>query len=221
MSSQLGYVSNNEFQHQCSWFMDVTYVNEVTLQPETVTISYPLTIDYNITKNTEANTNTATFKIHNLNKTTRGHLFQERFNVGIQKVVTFYAGYNGREKEVFKGYVMEAYSERQGTEVITTLDCWDVGIGEKWISVTFDKGTKFKDAYKNIASQIKNIELGAIGELEGEFKTPTTFAGTPMDILNKITNKQTFIDNGVVTTLQNNECLDVPVYQIKIGRAHV
>ena len=213
MSSQLtGYISN--FQHQCTWFMQVTYINPDTLQAETVEMSYPLTIDYTITKNVEANTNTAIFKIHNLNEKTRANLYQERFNVGIKKVVKFYAGYDGQEKECFVGYVQEGYSERQGTEIITTLDCWDIGIGEKWTAVTFNKGTTFKDAYKHVISLMKDVEVGAIGDLNGEFKTETTFVGTPFEILNKITNCHTFIDNGIATTLQNNECLDVPVYQI-------
>lgn len=216
MSSQLtGYVNNNNpIQHQCTWFMDITYLNEVTNQVETVSFGYPLTIDYTITKNTEANTNTASFKIHNLNKTTRSNLYQERFNIGIKKVVTFYAGYNGQEKQVFKGYIMECYSERQGTEVITSMECWDIGIGEKWTAITFDKGTSFKDAYKHVANLIPDAEIGAIGELDGRFKVPTTFVGTPFEILNKITNYHTFIDNGCVNTLQNNECLDVPLYII-------
>ena len=213
MSSQLtGYVRT--FQHQCSWFMQVTYVNPDTLKAETVEISYPLCVDYTITKNIEANTNTAVFRIHNLNPKTRSYLYQERFNVGIKKTVKFCAGYNGDEKECFVGYVMEGYSERQGSEVITTLDCWDIGISEKITALTFNKGTTFKDAYKHVVSLMPDVELGAIGELNGEFKTETTFIGTPFEILNKLTNCHSFIDNGEVTTLQNNECLDVPVYQI-------
>lgn len=194
--------------------MEITYINELG-QPETVDISYPLCVDYTIVKNIEANTNTANFKIHNLNPTTRANLYQERFNVGVKKLVKFYAGYNGKEEQCFVGYMLEGYSERQGTEVITTLDCWDIGMGEKWTALTFNKGTTFKDAYKQVANLIPDLEIEAIGELNGTFKTETSFVGTPFEILNKITNYHSFIDNGKLNTLQNNECLDVPVYQIR------
>lgn len=214
MASQLGYVTNNQFQHQCTWFMDITYINKDTLQAETVTFGYPLTIDYSIVKNTDANTNTATFRIHNLNPKTRASLFQERFEIGVKKIVSFYAGYNGQEKQVFKGYVMECYSEKNGAEIITNMECWDIGITEKWTALTFNKGTTFKEAYKHVANMIPEMEIGAIGDLNGTFRTETTFVGTPFDILNKISNYHTFIDNGQVNTLQNNECLDVPVYKI-------
>lgn len=214
MSSQTGYISNNWFQHQCTWFMDITYVNDVTLQAETVTLSYPLAIDFTITRNTDANTNTANFTIHNLNEKTRSNLFQERMEIGVKKLVRFYAGYNGKEQEVFKGYVQECYSQKTGSEVVTNLECWDIGIGEKITAVTFNKGTTFKEAYKQIAGKVSDLELGEIGDLNGTFKTEVTFVGTPFEILNKITNYHTYIDNGKVVTLQDNECIDVPVYKV-------
>lgn len=201
----------NKYNHQCTWRMYITYVNPITLKAEVIKIAYPLTVEFNITKNTEAQTNTANFRIYNLNPTTRSNIFQERANVGIKKIISFYAGYD-QEIEVFKGYIQEAYSETSGTDIITNIEAWDIGLTNNYISVTFKAGTTFKEAYKYVASQIKDIEIAEIGELEGIFKVPATFAGHPLEILNKITNFHTFIDNGKLKTLQNNECIDVPVY---------
>lgn len=203
----------NPVNHQCIWRMHVTYLNYETGQYETIKMEYPLTCDFTITKNTDAQTNTATFKIYNLKASTRSRLFQERFNTSKERLVVFEAGY-GVHTEVFKGIVQECYSQRQGTEIITTIDCWDIGMGQKYLAVTFNAGTTFKEAYEYVVSQIPDWQGGEIGDLKGEFKTPTTFAGTPFEILNKITSQHTFIDNGKVNTLQNNECIDVPVYQI-------
>ena len=201
----------NQFNHQCTWKMYITYINPITLIAETVKIGYPLTVEFNIVKNTDAQTNTANFRIYNLNPTTRSNLFQERSNVGIKKMLTFYAGYD-QEIEVFKGYIQEAYSQSSGNDIITNIEAWDIGLTNNYISVSFKADTTFKDAYKYVASQIKDLELAEIGELEGTFKMPVTFAGHPLEILNKITNFHTFIDNGKLKTLQNNECIDVPVY---------
>ena len=205
---------NSVINNQCIWRMFITYINKDTLQPETIKIEYPLTVDFNITKRIDGNTATATFRIYNLAPKTRSNIYQERFNIGVKKIVRFEAGY-GAETECFVGYIQEAYSQRQGVDMITTIEAWDIGLGEPYTAVTFETGTTFKDAYKNIASQIPNIEIGEIGELNGTFKTPTTFVGTPLEILNKITNYHTFVDNGIVKTLQNNECLDVPVHVIQ------
>lgn len=208
-------ISNNSvIENQCIWRMFVTYINKDTLKPETLKIEYPLTVDFNITKRIDGNTATATFRIYNLAPSTRANIYQERFNTGVKKLVTFEAGY-GAETEVFKGYIQEAYSERQGVDMITTIEAWDIGLCEQCIAVTFEAGTTFKDAYKNIASQVKDLAIGEIGELNGTFKTPVTFLGTPLEILNKITNYHTFVDNGTVKTLQNNECIDVPVHVIQ------
>ena len=219
MSSQLvgGVTYNNLSEHQATWSMKITYVNKETLQPETLSFGYPLTIDFNIHKNMESSTNTATFNIYNLAEKTRSNIFQEQFNTGVKKVVEFWAGYGGFDKEVlvFKGYIQEAYSKRQSVDMITTITAWDIGYTERYITCTFDKGTTLKDAYKNVVSRYPDLELAEIGELNGSFKTPTTFAGTPMEVLNKITDYHTFVDNGKVKTLQNNECIDVPVHIIK------
>lgn len=213
---QGGINYNNPQQHQCTWSMTITYVNKDTLQPETLSLKYPLTIDFSIQKNMESSTNTAAFEIYNLSEKTRSNIFQEQFNTGVKKVVTFYAGYGGMDNEslVFKGYIQEAYSQRRGVDMVTVITAWDIGYTESYMTTTFEKGTTFKEAYKHIVSLMSGVELAEIGELEGSFQTPTTFTGTPMEILNKITDYHTFIDNGSVKTLQNNECIDVPVHII-------
>ena len=211
-----GGITETNVPHQWVWELSVTDGEKVA------TVGYPLTIEFNITRNTFATANTATFNIYNLSPSTRsatdkskttasGLFFQDRFNTSVNKFVTFKAGYEGNLVTCFYGRIQEAYSHRQGTEIITSIQCMDLGIPTDYINVTLEAGTKFIDAYKNVAQNLQGLSLGAIGLLEGEYKTPVTFEGNALDVLNEISGGNTFIDNGVINCLQPNECLDLGV----------
>lgn len=209
-------ISTYSVPHQWVWQLSITDgVN-------TATVGYPLTIEFNIVRNTFATANTGTFNIYNLSPATRGILdknkttasglfFQDRFNTSSNKILTFKAGYEGNLVTCFYGRIQEAYSHRQGTEVITAIQCMDIGIPTDYVNVTFEAGTTKKEAYKNIVQNATGLSLGAIGKLEGTYQTPVTFEGKILDVLNEISGGNTFIDNGVINCLQPNECLDLGV----------
>lgn len=214
MSSNMvlsGRVSYNQplLAHQCSYKLTITYDNV------SLVVEYPLTCHFNIVRNTFAQSNTATFKIINLNPSTRSLIFQDRFATDKIKLIKFEAGYNGKLALIFKGYIQEAYSQRVGTETETNIQAWDIGTADSYVSTTFEAETTFKDAYKNIVSSNKDLTLGAIGNFNGSFKTPTTLMGSPLIVLNQITGQHTYVDNGVVNSLNNNEALDYGVQVIQ------
>ncbi len=212
LSGGIAYNATN-FEHQCTWQMSVTYYDEKG-QEKTKTIGYPLTVIFNIERNTFASANTGTFTIYNLSPATRSSeaFFQDRFLTEKTKTVTFKAGYNGNIVACFGGCILESYSKRQGADVVTEMKCLDLGtVQNTYINVTFEAGTAKKEAYKNIIQNCEGLTLGYLGKLDGEYKTPVTFSGDPLTVLNQITGGHTFIDNGVVHTLQNNESLDIGV----------
>ena len=217
LNAGISYNVTPNYQHQCGWSLTVTDGENTHI------VGYPLTIEFNIERNTFASANTATFNIYNLSPSTRsskgGLFFQDRFNTSQNKILTFKAGYNGKLTTCFKGRIQEAYSRRQGTEVITSIQCLDLGIPTDYINVTFEAGTTKKEAYKNIIQNLGYLEQGAIGSLEGAYLTPVTFEGKPLDVLNQISGGNTFIDNGVINTLMPNECLDegVPILKAETG----
>lgn len=210
-TSETRYI--NTFNHQCIWRMDVVYFDPQQKKEIVKSVGYPLTVSFNITRNTFATANTAEFRIYNLAPSSRNSeaFFQDRFATEKAKIVTFKAGYNNNLITCFHGRVQESYSARQGEDVITTMKCLDLGNKTEVINVTFEAGTKKIDAYKNIIQNADGLTLGYIGTLEGEFKSPTTFCGEILDVLNEITGGHTYIDKGVVHTTQNNECLDIGV----------
>lgn len=217
LKAGISYSQEPEYQNQCIWSLSVTDGENTHI------VGYPLTVEFNIERNTFASANTATFSIYNLSPSTRsakgGLFFQDRFNTSDNKIATFKAGYNGKMTVCFKGRIQECYSRRQGTEIITTMQCIDLGVPTDYINVTFEAGTTKKDAYKNIVQNLGLIELGSIGSLEGSYLTPVTFEGKPLDILNEISEGHTYIDNSVINTLMPNECLDlgVPILNADTG----
>lgn len=215
-----GVIQNiSNFEKQCIWQMSVTYYDEKG-QEKTKTIGYPLTINFNITRNTFASANTGRFTIYNLSPSTRASeaFCQDRFFTEKTKIVTFKAGYNGNLITCFRGYILQSYSKRHGVDVLTEMECLDIGTANyNYINATFEAGTTKKEAYKNIIQNCEGLSLGYLGKLEGEYKTPVTFSGDPLAVLNQITDGHTYIDNGVVHTLQNNESLDIGVQVLQLG----
>lgn len=210
-----GGVTQNiyNFNKQCIWQMSVTYFDEKG-QETTKTIGYPLTINFSIERNTFASANTGRFTIYNLAPSTRNSLafFQDRFATDKTKYVEFKAGYNGNLVTCFRGYILQSYSKRQGVDVLTEMECLDMGTAQyDYVNVTFEAGTTKLEAYKNIVQNCEGLTLGYVGKLEGDYKTAVTLNGDPLTVLNQITEGHTFIDGGVVHTLQNNESLDIGV----------
>lgn len=205
-----------QYKNQCIWKLSVTYENE------TIEVGYPLTIDFQIVRNTSASANTATFNIYNLNAGTRNDtrfFFQDRFATDKVKSIKFEAGYGNNLVTCFQGKILEAYTHRQGTEVITSIQALDYGIASDYVNTTIDAGTSFKEAYKLVLQTSKDLTIGAIGDIDGIFQTPTTFEGNIIKVLNNITGNNTFIDGGVANTLLPNECLNegVTVIQASSG----
>lgn len=216
LSGGISYNEKNILRNIWTWELTVTY--EENGETKTKVVGFPLTIDFSIERNTFASANTGTFTIYNLAPSTRNSeaFFQDEFYTDKTKIVTFKAGKNGNLITCFKGFIRKAYSKRNGVNVLTELHCIDLGTNAtNIINTTFEAGTLKLDAFKNIVSQSDGLTLGDIGNIEGEFKTPVTLVGQPLDVLNQISGGGTFIDKGVVHNLQNNQSRKVAVTVLK------
>lgn len=204
------------FNNQCAWSLTVSYNDEFK------TVSYPLTCEFNIERNRFSTAKYATINIYNLAPSTRqSELFRQDRILDLgktgNKIVSFSAGYNGNFITCFTGIIVEAYSTRRSTDVITTIQATDMGASYENlqpISITFKAETTFVDAFNYIAGKLQYIKAIDRGTLEGTFKTDTTFVGTPLQILNQLTNNHTFIDNARLFCLNNNECTSKEPWRI-------
>lgn len=172
-------------------------------------VSDPITINFNIKKSLFQKTNTATITIYNLDAGTRESIYQDRllFNTVYKKSVTLLAGYGDTLVTCLFGHIQQCYSERVGTDMVTTIDVIDPDILTQYTSVTFEAGTSYKEAINYLTSQFPDLKQGEVGNFQGEFKVPTVFDGNSFDVVNELTGNHTFIDNGVLNTLNDNEML--------------
>lgn len=184
-------------------------------QNETVTIEYPITCHFNSQRGTFSMSNKCTIDLYNLAPGTRAAIFKDALTLDQAnwKYIKLEAGWDGQLHQIFWGRILQAYSSKSGgqVDVITHIECQPFDIFTTQSVFTFDSGTSFKDAYKTIASDLKNCAMGNLGTLEGTFKTQTTFCGNTLECLNQLSGGNTFVDNGVVNTLMSNEVIDIPV----------
>ena len=200
-----------------SYRVTVTYWNETLQDYESKIIEYPITCKFNSTRNTFSNSNKCTIDLYNLNSATRTAIFKDAYVGDLEKkqwkFVKLEAGWNGQLSQIFYGRILQAYSSKSGgqTDIITHIECLPFDIFSSNSFYTFEAGTSYKEAYKTMASDLSNCQIGNIGSLEGTFKTQTTYEGNTLSCINELTGGNTYVDNGVLNTLMANEVIDIPV----------
>lgn len=175
-----------------------------------IEITDPLTCQFDIQRNAAASLNNGTFKIYNLSPTNRNQLFQARVNAarigGKSKKVVFQGGYDNLTT-CFIGNVLEAYSYRQGVDIITVISCQDGGHSAytSKISTTIEAGTSFFDTLKTLFGSMSGMSIGAIGNIEGSHKKPVALFGSSFYLLRKNYGDEFFIDLSKMNWLKANE----------------
>lgn len=179
-------------------------------------VTDPVTVEFNVTKTTQSQ-NTSRINIYNLHAATRESIYQDKILLREKetlKWLTLEAGYckddsylkNGLPLVTW-GYIQECHSYRSGVDFITTIDVTDPDILTEYCGVTFEAGTTYKQAYEYLVGRLSSLQIGETGILEGTFEVPTVFDGNAFVLVNKLTGGHTFVDNGVVNTLGDNETL--------------
>lgn len=99
----------------------------------------------------EADISTCTIRVYNASPDTRAKL--ERKNA----YVVLEAGYNNDVGIVFVGTVQRSFSRKEGTEIVTELQCKDSNVQLKTSRVSFSwpTGTKYSTIFKDVANAMK------------------------------------------------------------------
>lgn len=192
-------------------------INTAEGDEQAIEIRSPLTLELDVSRGTQSSLNSATFRVYNLNETNRSLIFQNRFSIndvsGNRKKVILQAGYEtalNRDDDlstIFTGYLLEAYSYRQGADVITYINAQDGSLGayNSNINQTIAGGTSFRDMAKTIIAGITGTTEGAIGDIQGASKTSTALNGNNFYLLKKNYKDEVFIDLDKVNILNENE----------------
>lgn len=198
---------------------DATYrvtVFKPNSEEEPVVVEYPLTCHFNCQRATFSQSNQCTIELYNVSPEKRKRIFKDIFtdlNEENWKFIKLEAGWNGALSQIFYGRIMTAYSSKSGgqTDVITRIDSIPFDIFNMQTDRTFSAGTSYREAYKSMAGDLPNCQLGNLGNFDGEFKTQTTYSGNTLSCMNELTGGHTYVDNGVLNTIMGNEVVDVPI----------
>lgn len=187
---------------------------------DAVVIEPPLTLQFNVQRNSMASINSATFQIFNLSDDIRNEIFQDRFTFLKYKKVILEAGYDDLSV-VFVGSIFEASSARQGTDIITTIYARDGGFDTVTAKTfrTVQKGVTIKDLVKGLIADFPNVTEGSVGDVEGSLIRPAALDGNTFYLLRTYTGEQVFIDLEKVNVLKNSEVLtgQVPLLSPQTG----
>lgn len=178
-----------------------------------VVVKLPFTIEFDITRNTLTSANVCQLRIYNLSKLNRNRL---RFNIsnfgGPYRPVILKAGYGDNLATIFTGNVSQAWSQREGTNFVTQIECYDGGFA--FVNGVTDKqfaaGTPQVQVIRSIAGDLPNVQIGAIGAYPGVLTRGNTYSGNTAALLTQLTGGGFFIDNGRANMLGNNEYYNAP-----------
>ena len=108
------------------------------------------------------------------------------------------------------GNITQAWSVREGSNFITTIESFDGGYAynNAQTNTSFPKGTTYDTVITTLADSLPQTTLGTIGDTyTNSLGRGNAISGRTMDLLNTYTGGGTFIDLGAVNCLAENECL--------------
>jgi hypothetical protein len=181
----------------------LTFQNDVGTLLSTVTL--PLTVEFDITRNTLASANVCQIRLYNLSKQLRNLIRHNRNDYGNYKSVLLQAGYGSLIglPIIFSGNITAAWSMREGVNFITQIECYDGGyaISNGATNITFPAGTAQQTVIETLAASLPNVTTGMIGTFPGTLSRAATYSGNTADILRGLTGGAFFIDKQVVNAL--------------------
>jgi hypothetical protein len=173
-----------------------------------LSVGLPLTIEFDITRNTLTSANVCQLRIFNLNKLNRNRL---HFNIsnfgGPYRPVVLKAGYGQNMSVIFSGNISQCWSFREGTNFITQIECFDGGFAfvNGVTSRQFGEGTPMRTVISTTMKDLPNVKVGSVGGFTGSLTRPNSYAGNTAQILGELTGNAFFVDNGYAHALKTNE----------------
>lgn len=188
-----------------------TLLPEAGGSPANVTISLPMTCEFEVRRAVLASSQTATFRVMNLGQRTRDLVQKDWFNLSDVRAVRFRAGYEGEPiTTIFNGTMKQAQSTRRagGTDWITEVEAFDGGaaMANGYSLRAAAAGTGYADLVRTLAKDLPGLaKTGFVGDLPGKTARGSAFAGPTWNYITQLTAGIATIDNGQLKVLGPNE----------------
>ncbi len=169
--------------------------NGITPADTAIEIAYPLTINFEVSRSIGGE-NSLNLQIINLAETTKAKLVKDRFNIqsfgsgGQFRQIRLDAGYGQNINTIFVGSILEGYSERVGTEMVTSIYAMSGAFGRynTFINQSFSANTPSQHIVDYVVNQLVaggDIKKGAITQIDGTFQTGYSALGDSFNILSE------------------------------------
>ncbi len=182
-----------------------------TPKGERLVIKPPISTNFSIQRNTLSSANRAKVTIYNLGESFRHQIARDRYtNLNSFWAMVIQGGYDGELSTVFQGNIQEAYSSKEGTEWVTTIDAFDgmYAIQNGYMSMTFEGNTSKLDIIKAAASNLPNVLKATVSDQVKQETTTergTALEGKPMEIIEEVSGITPSIDNETLYVLKEDE----------------
>ncbi len=181
-----------------------TYVMKIQIDDElnTVEIGYPMTLEFNVVRNTFASANTGTFTIYNLGPDHRRQIFHDRYDVQKYRQIILQAGYSSEQNTplstIFQGNIRSAYSFKRKQDWTTQIDAWDGGfaIVNGQISQSVSSGHSVTEVVRGLINALPNVAPGTVDIPSVQSSRGSAYFGNAWDIIRRLSGNNTaYIDN--------------------------
>jgi hypothetical protein len=174
-------------------------------------ISPPFTLEFDVTRNILSSANIAQFRVYNLSQTHRNQIRKNEYDYGTFRAVSLSAGYGTKNlPTIFDGMVSRAFSDRPGTNFVTTVECYDGGFAQVngIINEAYPSGSDQKNVLGDMMSRLPKVKMGKVGNsFKKTLEVGNSYSGNTVDVLNQLSQSGFFIDNGKAYCLGDNECI--------------
>lgn len=176
-----------------------------------VEIELPFTCEFQVNRQSLASANTGTFVIRNLGQRTRDLIYLDKYDWTTPRAVQFRAGYGTFTPLILNGTVKQAFSYREGVDMVTVIEAWDGGFQHVngFSSMTVAPGQSANYILNKLCADLPQIK-GApiIGDFPVTNARGEVLFGNTWQIIQQKSNGLATIDNSQVKILNNNECIE-------------
>ena len=184
---------------------------------EAIIVRPPIRIQFDSVKSVDAGLNSCRVRIYNLSKDKRKKLVKDDTDTKTKLEFLLKAGYNKIET-LFKGFILECFSEKSGADIVTTAVSMDglVDAQGSYTSTTVKKG----DAINVILKDMPNTTRARISDRPVVNRAKVLVGNSLKLVENNLKDDETYyIDEGKLYIIKQNEVVSdiIPLVNASTG----